>query len=109
MRVQLRQICHARSGDKGDTANIGLIALKQDFYPLIEKEVTAARVKKHFDGIVLGPVERFEMPNLGALNFLLHEALGGGGTKSLKNDAQGKTLSAALLRMEIDIDHNITL
>jgi hypothetical protein len=109
MRVQLRQICHARSGDKGDTANIGLIALKQDFYPLIEKEVTAARVKKHFEGIVLGPVERFEMPNLGALNFLLHEALGGGGTKSLKNDAQGKTLSAALLRMEIDIDHNLTL
>jgi hypothetical protein len=109
MRVQLRQICHARSGDKGDTANIGLIAQKQDFYPLIEKEVTAARVKKHFEGIVLGPVERFEMPNLGALNFLLHEALGGGGTKSLKNDAQGKTLSAALLRMEIDIDHNLTL
>jgi hypothetical protein len=109
MRVQLRQICHARSGDKGDTANIGLIALKQDFYPLIVKEVTAARVKKHFDGIVLGPVDRFEMPNLGALNFLLHEALGGGGTKSLKNDAQGKTLSAALLRMEIDVDDNITL
>ena len=109
MRVQLHQICHARSGDKGDTANIGLIALKQDFYPLIQKEVTAARVKKHFDGIVLGKVERFEMPNLGALNFLLHEALGGGGTKSLKNDAQGKTLSAALLRMEINIDDNTTL
>ena len=109
MRVQLRQICHARSGDKGDTANIGLIALKQEFYPIIEKEVTAAKVKRHFDGIVLGNVERFEMPNLGALNFLLHEALAGGGTKSLKNDAQGKTLSAALLRMEIDIDDNITL
>jgi hypothetical protein len=109
MRIQLRQICHARSGDKGDTANIGLIALKQEFYPIIEKEVSAVRVKKHFAGIVLGPVERFEMPNLGALNFLLHEALGGGGTKSLKNDAQGKTLSAALLRMEIDIDDNITL
>ena len=109
MRVQLRQICHARSGDKGDTANVGLIALKPEFYPLIEKKVTVARVRKHFEGIALGPVERFEMPNLGALNFLLHQALGGGGTKSLKNDAQGKTLSAALLRMEIDIDDNITL
>lgn len=109
MRVQLRQICHARSGDKGDTANIGLIALKQEFYQIIEKEVTVARVRKHFEGIVLGSVERFEMPNLGALNFLLHEALGGGGTKSLKNDAQGKTLSAALLRLEIDIDDNIIL
>ena len=108
MRVQLRQICHARSGDKGDTANIGLIALKQDFYPIIEREVTVTRVRKHFEGIVLGSVERFEMPNLGALNFLLHQALGGGGTKSLKNDAQGKTLSAALLRMEIDIDDNLT-
>jgi hypothetical protein len=109
MKAQLRQMCHARSGDKGDTANIGLIALKEEFYPIIEKEVTAARVKKHFDKIVLGSVERFEMPNLCALNFLLHQALGGGGTKSLKNDAQGKTLSAALLRMEIDIDDNITL
>ena len=109
MRVQLRQICHARSGDKGDTANIGLIALKQEYYRIIEKEVTVARVRKHFEGIVLGSVERFEMPNLGALNFLLHEALGGGGTKSLKNDAQGKTLSAALLRLEIDIDDNIIL
>jgi hypothetical protein len=107
MRVQLLRICHARSGDKGDTANIGLIALKQEFYSIIEREVTAARVKKHFEGIALGSVERFEMPNLGALNFLLHDALGGGGTKSLKNDAQGKTLSAALLRMEIDIDDNI--
>jgi hypothetical protein len=109
MRVQLRQICHARSGDKGDTANIGLIALKPEIYPIIEREVTANRVKKHFEGIVLGQVERFEMPNLGALNFLLHGALGGGGTRSLKNDAQGKTLSAALLRMEIEIDDNIRL
>jgi hypothetical protein len=107
MRVQLLRLCHARSGDKGDTANIGLIALKEEFFPIIQREVTAERVRKHFDTIVLGAVERFEMPNIGALNFLLHEALGGGGTKSLKNDAQGKTLSAALLRMEIDIDDNI--
>lgn len=108
MRFQLRQICYARSGDKGDNANIGLIALRQDYYPIIQKHVTAERVKKYFEGIALGPVERFEMPNLWALNFLLHQALGGGGTKSLKNDAQGKTLSAALLRMEIEIEETIT-
>ncbi len=109
MNIQLRKLCHARSGDKGDTANIGLIALKPEYYPIIQREITAARVQKHFEGVVFGAVERFELPNLGALNFLLHEALGGGGTKSLKNDAQGKTLSAALLRMEIDINDNITL
>lgn len=107
VKIQLKQICHARSGDKGDTANIGLIALREEFYPVIERQVTVERVKKHFKGIVLGSVERFEMPNLWALNFLLHNALGGGGTKSLKNDAQGKTLSAALLRMEIEIEDNL--
>ncbi len=108
MKVQLSKICHARSGDKGDTANVGLIALREEYYPIIKRFVTAEAVKKHFQGIVLGPVERFELPNLWALNFLLHHALGGGGTKSLMNDAQGKTLSAALLRMEIDIDEPIT-
>jgi hypothetical protein len=107
MKIQLRQICHARSGDKGDTANIGLIALKPEYYPIIRRYVTTDRVKAHFDGIALGAVERFEVPNLWALNFLLHNALGGGGTKSLKNDAQGKTLSAALLRMEIDVEEEI--
>lgn len=107
MRIQLRTLCHARSGDKGDTANIGLIALKEEWYPIIEREVTVERVQKHFEGIALGSVERFEMPNIGALNFLLHQALGGGGTKSLKNDAQGKTLGAALLRMEIEIDDSL--
>jgi len=103
MKIQLRQICHARSGDKGDSANVGLIALKEEYYPILRELITAERVKKHFEGIALGPVERFELPNLWALNFLLHNALGGGGTKSLKNDAQGKTLAAALLRMELDI------
>ncbi len=103
MKIQLRQICHARSGDKGDTANVGLIALKEEFYPLIREQVTVDRVREHFAGIALGPVERFELPNLWALNFLLHNALGGGGTKSLKNDAQGKTLGAALLRMEVEV------
>lgn len=103
MRVQLIRLAHARSGDKGDTANVGLIALRDDFYPLLVREVTAARVKEHFRGICKGEVERFELPNLGALNFLLHKSLGGGGTLSLMTDAQGKTFSSALLRMIIDV------
>ncbi len=103
MKVQLLQLAHARSGDKGDTANIGLIALKSEYYPILVKEVTAERVKAHFAEICHGEVERFELPNLGALNFLLHHSLGGGGTLSLKTDAQGKTLSSALLRMEVEI------
>ena len=103
MRIQLTKLAHARSGDKGDTANIGLIALRDEFYPLLLREVTAARVKEHFKGICNGEVERFELPNLGALNFLLHESLGGGGTLSLMTDAQGKTFSTALLRMEIEV------
>lgn len=103
MRVQLRKLAHARSGDKGDTANVGLIALADEFYPILVREVTAERVKAHFKGICHGDVERFELPNLGALNFLLHESLGGGGTLSLMTDAQGKTFSTALLRMEVEI------
>src|SRR5919198_1005825 len=103
MKIQLTRLAHARSGDKGDTANVGLIALREQFYPLLVREVTAERVKQHFRGICKGKVERFELPNLGALNFLLHESLGGGGTLSLMTDAQGKTLSTALLRMEIDV------
>lgn len=103
MKIQLIKLAHARSGDKGDTANIGLIALRPEFYQLIVREVTAARVKEHFRGVCKGEVERFELPNLGALNFLLHESLGGGGTLSLMTDAQGKTFSTALLRMPIEI------
>jgi hypothetical protein len=103
MKVQLIRLAHARSGDKGDTANVGLIALEDKFYPILVREVTAERVKQHFKGICLGEVERFELHNLGALNFLLHESLGGGGTLSLLTDAQGKTFSTALLRMEIEI------
>jgi hypothetical protein len=103
MRIQLARLAHARSGDKGDTANVGLIALRDAFYPLLAREVTAERVKAHFKGICRGEVERFELPNLGALNFLLHESLGGGGTLSLMTDAQGKTFSTALLRMEIEV------
>ena len=103
MKVQLAKLAHARSGDKGDTANVGLIALSDELYPILVREVTAERVKQHFKGIVQGEVERFELPNLGALNFLLHESLGGGGTLSLMTDAQGKTFSTALLRMEIEV------
>src|SRR5262249_21376686 len=99
----LIRLAHARSGDKGDTANVGLIALREEFYPLLVREVTAERVKEHFREICKGAVERFELPNLGALNFLLHESLGGGGTLSLMTDAQGKTFSTALLRMKIDV------
>ena len=102
-RVQLLQLAHARSGDKGDTANIGLIAKHPRDYPLLVKQVTAARVARHFKGMIKGPVERFELPNLQALNFLLHGALDGGGTISLKTDAQGKVFSTALLRMEIEV------
>lgn len=103
MQIQLVKLAHARSGDKGDTANVGLIALRPEIYTLLVREVTAKRVKEHFAGICHGTVERFELPNLNALNFLLHESLGGGGTLSLMTDAQGKTFSTALLRMKIEI------
>lgn len=103
MQIQLAKLAHARSGDKGDTANVGLIAFRDDIYPILVREVTAERVKQHFKGICKGAVERYELPNLGALNFLLHESLGGGGTLSLMTDAQGKTFSTALLRMKIEI------
>ena len=102
-KVRLLDLAHARSGDKGDTANIGLIALKPEYYPILVKTVTAAKVARHFKGIVQGTVTRYELPNLYALNFLLHGALDGGGTISLKTDAQGKVFSTALLRMEITV------
>ncbi|HBY58404.1 MAG TPA: hypothetical protein DEH78_01195 [Solibacterales bacterium] len=104
MKAPLASIAHARSGDKGDTSNIGVIAYDAALYPVLLREVTAERVKEFFGEMVKGDVERYELPNLGALNFLLHGALGGGGTLSLRVDAQGKTLGAALLRMEIEID-----
>ena len=101
---KLVELAHARSGDKGDLVNIGLIAKKPEDYSILVREVTAERVKQHFTGVCKGPVERFELPNLAALNFLLHEALDGGGTVALKADPQGKTYGTALLRMEIDVD-----
>jgi hypothetical protein len=103
MKVCLLDIAHARSGDKGDTANVGVIALKPEWFPLIEREVTEKRVADHFRGMITGDVNRFVLPNLNALNFLLHGALDGGGTLSLKTDAQGKVYSTALLRMTLEI------
>jgi hypothetical protein len=102
-RIQLKEIAHARSGDKGDTVNVGVIVHRPEDYPLLVEQLTPERVRAHFGDMVKGEVERFELPNLGALNFLLHNALGGGGTVSLMTDAQGKTFSTAILRMELDV------
>ncbi len=101
--IQLVHLAHARSGDKGDTANVGVIAFEAGDYPLLVDLLTPERVKAHFGDLVKGRVERFELPNLQALNFLLHGALGGGGTVSLMTDAQGKVFSTALLRMEVEV------
>ncbi|HKC79938.1 MAG TPA: hypothetical protein VKB91_02005 [Gemmatimonadaceae bacterium] len=103
MKVRLLDIAHARSGDKGDTANVGVIALEPRWYEVLDKFVTRNRVADHFRGMIEGDVERYELPNLNALNFLLHGALDGGGTLSLKTDAQGKVFSTALLRMVIEV------
>ena len=103
MKVRLLDIAHGRSGDKGDAANIGIIAYEDKGFELLKRHLTEERVKNYFRGICFGKVERFELPNIRALNFVLHNTLGGGGTISLKNDAQGKTLAAALLRMEIEV------
>ena len=107
MRGPLSRIAHTRSGDKGDTCNIGVIAYHEKHYPCLVREVTADRVRRHFAELVQGDVERFELPNLGALNFLLHQALGGGGTVSLRTDAQGKTFASALLALEIELPPDV--
>ena len=101
--VRLVDIAHARSGDKGDTANVGVIALRPEWYPFIRDQLTLDRVREHFSGVITGDVQRYELPNLNALNFLLHGALGGGGTVSLKTDAQGKVFSTAMLRMVLEV------
>ncbi len=106
-RVQLKDLAHARSGDKGDTVNVGVISYRAEHYDLLVEQLTERRVKEHFGDMVKGEVKRFELPNLGALNFLLHNALGGGGTVSLMTDAQGKTFSTALLRMEVDVPEEL--
>lgn len=106
MKVPLSHLAHARSGDKGDVSNIGLIAKEPRNYALLLREVTAERVKRHFGPLVEGPVTRYELPNLAALNFVMERALDGGGTISLRTDAQGKTHAAALLMMEIEVASN---
>ncbi len=103
MKIRLLDIAHGRSGDKGNSANIGIIAREPGHYPMLVKHLTAERVRSHFAGICFGPVERYELPNIGALNFVLHDALGGGGTRSLRNDSQGKTFASVLLRIELEI------
>lgn len=102
-KVRLVEIAHARSGDKGNSSNIGLIARDPRHYEVLCREVTAERVKKHFEGICFGSVDRYELPNIHALNFVLHDSLDGGGTVSLRTDAQGKTHAATLLMMEIQL------
>jgi len=104
--VPLSRLAHTRSGDKGDTCNIGVIAWEDRYFPILLRELTPERVKQHFGGLVQGDVERYELPNLCALNFLLHQALGGGGTVSLRTDAQGKTFGAALLSLLVEIAPN---
>ena len=106
-RIQLVHLAHARSGDKGDTANVGVIAYDPAHYAILTESLTPERVKAHFGDMVKGEVERFELPNLHALNFLLHGALDGGGTVSLMTDAQGKVFSTALLRMEIEVPEDV--
>lgn len=103
MRVKLGRIANARSGDKGDASNVGLVARSPELFDVIRREVTAERVGEHFRRICDGRVERFEIPNLSALNFLLGDSLGGGGTASLLTDAQGKTHGQGLLEMEIEV------
>jgi hypothetical protein len=103
MKIRLLDIAHARSGDKGDTANVGVIALRDEWYPILARYLTRERVAQHFARVIKGSVERFELPNLYALNFLLHGALGGGGTVTLRTDAQAKVYSSAMLRLVIDV------
>lgn len=107
MRVKLERVAHARSGDKGDASNVGLIADGPELYELLAGQVTPERVKEHFARVCRGPVERFEVPNLNAFNFILHDSLGGGGTESLINDAQGKTHAQGLLQLEVDVPEEL--
>ncbi len=102
-RIRLHEIAFARSGDKGDSSNVGVFVMTDEAFEFLRRELTAGRVKEHFGPVVKGPVERFELPNLRALNFILHDSLGGGGSESLKNDAQGKTHGQALLMMELEV------
>ena len=107
MKVRMLDIAHARSGDKGDSVNVGVIALRPEWYAILTRFLTTEAVAAHFAPLITGSIERFELPNLAALNFILHGALDGGGTRSLKIDAQGKTLSTAMLRLTLDIPDDV--
>lgn len=107
-KIRLYEMAHARSGDKGDGSNVGLIAYDDRGYEILKREVTPARVKAHFGPVVRGEVDRYEVPNLKALNFILHDALGGGGSASLRTDAQGKTHGMGLLLMEVEVPDDYT-
>lgn len=106
-KTHLLRIAHGRSGDKGNASNVGIIARHEAIYPFLKEVLTPERVKEHMKHVCKGKVERFELPNIGALNFLLHDSLGGGGTVSLKLDAQGKTHASQLLRMEVDVPQHL--
>lgn len=106
-KVKLIEIAHGRSGDKGNGSNVGIIARHPDIYPFLKEKLTIDRVKEHMKNICKGSVERYELPNIGALNFILNESLGGGGTVSLKLDAQGKTHASTLLRMEMNVPEDL--
>ncbi|MEQ8578805.1 MAG: hypothetical protein RIC57_08470 [Balneola sp.] len=106
-QVKLLKIAHGRSGDKGNGSNVGIIARHPDIYPFLKKELTSEKVKEHMKYVCKGEVERYELPNIGALNFILNESLGGGGTVSLKLDAQGKTHASQVLRMDIDVPEDL--
>ncbi len=109
MKIPLSQIAYARSGDKGDGSNVGVVAYNQDCFEVIKRVLTTARVKEHFKEICFGEVERYELPNLLALNFILHDSLGGGGSESLKTDAQGKTHGLGILFMEIEVPDELEI
>ncbi|MTI88603.1 MAG: hypothetical protein FH748_11600 [Balneolaceae bacterium] len=106
-KVKLLKIAHGRSGDKGNGSNVGIIARHPDIYPFLQETLTAERVKEHMKHVCKGEVERYELPNIGALNFILNESLGGGGTVSLKLDAQGKTHASQVLRMDVEVPEKL--
>lgn len=106
-RFYLRELAHARAGDKGDTSNIGVIAYKPEYYPIVLAQVTPERVRAHFRGIAKGPITRYELPQLRAINLVLERALAGGVTRSLSLDPHGKSYSALILTMAIEVDDAI--
>ena len=109
MKVTLDQLAYARSGDKGDGSNVGVVAYSPEIYEFLKRELTTERVKEHFSEICFGDVDRYEADNLLALNFILHDSLGGGGSESLKTDAQGKTHGLGILFMEIDVPDDLAI